>query len=232
MDRKYNQVEKYLLDMILAMKTGEKLPSERDLIEQLGFSRATVQRALINLEQEGYIYKVNRKGTFIADRKLKKSMNRLTGFRNEVLESGDIPATQLLDFSVLSADSTLCKKLGVEQGERVYRTVRLRKKNGAPVIIDFSFFAAFAFEGATAEVLCESIYDFIEREKGLAISCANQVITAEMPTSKVAKLLEMGAGKPVVRMDQTVYLADGRAFEYTISYKNPQRYVLTVTAQR
>ena len=32
--------------------------------------------------------------------------------------------------------------------------------------------------------------------------------------------------------DQTVFLADGRAFEYTISYKNPQRYVLTVTAYR
>ena len=56
MDRKYNQVEKYLLDMILAMKTGEKLPSERDLIEQLGFSRATVQRALVNLEQKGHLH--------------------------------------------------------------------------------------------------------------------------------------------------------------------------------
>jgi len=232
MDRKYNTVKKYILDIIFSMKPGEKLPSERDLIEKLGFSRATIQRALLDLEKEGYLYKVNRRGTFIADRKLHKSMNRLTGFRNEVLETGAIPTTQLLDFSILSADGMLAEKLGIKPGEKVYRTVRLRKKNGVPIIIDFSYFTAFAFEGATAETLCESIYDFIEKEKNLIISCANQVITAEMPPPKVAKVLEMGAGKPVIRMDQTVYLADGRAFEYTISYKNPQRYVLTVTATR
>jgi len=232
MDRKYNQVKQYILEIILKMKVGEKLPSERDLIEELGFSRATVQRAILDLEKEGYLYKVNRKGTFIADRKLHKSMNKLTGFQREVLETGDVPTTQLLDFSVLSADRSISDKLGVEIGEKVYRTVRLRRKNGVPIIIDFSYFTGFAFEGATAETLCQSIYDFIEKEKNLIISCANQVITAEMPPPKVARVLEMGAGKPVIRMDQTVYLADGRAFEYTISYKNPQRYVLTVTAQR
>jgi GntR family transcriptional regulator len=52
MDRKYNQVKQYILEIILKMKVGEKLPSERDLIEELGFSRATVQRAILDLEKE------------------------------------------------------------------------------------------------------------------------------------------------------------------------------------
>ena len=232
MDKKYTRVKQYILDIILSMQPGKKLPSERDLIDRLGFSRATVQRAILDLEKEGYLYKINRKGTFIADRKLHKSMNKLIGFQREVSQSGDVPTTQLLDFSVLAADRSISDKLGVQIGDKIYRTVRLRRKNGVPIIIDFSYFTDFAFEGATAETLCQSIYEYIEDEKNLIISCANQVITAEMPPAKVGRVLEMAPGKPVIRMDQTVYLADGRAFEYTISYKNPQRYVLTVTAQR
>lgn len=232
MDKKYNQVKQYILDIILSMDPGQKLPSERDLIDKLGFSRATVQRAIMDLEQEGYLYKINRKGTFIADRKLHKSMNKLIGFQTEVSQSGDVPTTQLLDFSVLAADKSIAEKLGVELGAKIYRTVRLRRKNGVPIMIDFSYFTDFALEGATAETLCQSVYKFMDREKNLVVSCANQIITAEMPPQKVGRVLEIAPGSPVIRMDQTVFLADGRAFEYTISYKNPQRYVLTVTAYR
>lgn len=232
MDKKYSQVKDFMLSMLRGMEPGSKLPSERELIERLGFSRATVQRAILDLEQEGFVFRVSRRGTFVADPRLHKSMNKLIGFASEVRNSGGIPGTRLLAFELTEADDFLCEKLNLKKGDGVYYAERLRLKNGVPTVIDYSYFAAFALSGATAETMCGSIYNFIESHNGLSIYSANQVITAELPDEKVAQVLELPKNAPIIRMEQIVYLADGRPFEYTTSFKNPQRYVFTVTAYR
>lgn len=46
---------------------GDRLPSERDLIESLSMSRATLRKALDALEREGVLWRHVGKGTFIAE---------------------------------------------------------------------------------------------------------------------------------------------------------------------
>lgn len=232
MDSKYTQVKNYLLSIVQKMEPGAKLPSERELIGRLGFSRATVQRAILDLEQEGVVFRMSRRGTFVADPRLHKSMNRLIGFASEVRAMGGVPGTRLLAFELIEARGTLCEKLGLKEGEGVYYAERLRLKDGVPTVVDHSYFAAFALSGVTAEAMCGSIYSFIESHSGLSIYSADQVITAELPGEEVARVLELPAGEPIIKMEQVVCLADGRPFEYTISYKNPLRYVFTVKAYR
>jgi DNA-binding LacI/PurR family transcriptional regulator len=50
------------------MKVGDRLPSEPELIAQYGVSRATVREALISLEQEGWVRRLQGKGTFVSER--------------------------------------------------------------------------------------------------------------------------------------------------------------------
>jgi len=47
-------------------RPGDRLPSERDLIVQLGISRSTLRKAFDALEHEGAIWRHVGKGTFIA----------------------------------------------------------------------------------------------------------------------------------------------------------------------
>lgn len=47
-------------------RPGDRLPSERDLIGQLGISRSTLRKALDMLEHDGAIWRHVGKGTFIA----------------------------------------------------------------------------------------------------------------------------------------------------------------------
>ena len=64
----YQQVKDSLRRMMLTglLEPGEKLPSVRSLATQLAINPNTIQRAYMQLEQEGLIYPVKGKGNFIA----------------------------------------------------------------------------------------------------------------------------------------------------------------------
>ena len=51
-----------------ALGAGERLPSVRELAQQLSINPNTIQRAYRTLEQEGYICSVPGKGSFAMDR--------------------------------------------------------------------------------------------------------------------------------------------------------------------
>jgi len=50
------------------LKVGDRLPSEPELISTYGVSRATVREALISLEQDGWVQRLQGKGTFVSER--------------------------------------------------------------------------------------------------------------------------------------------------------------------
>jgi GntR family transcriptional repressor for pyruvate dehydrogenase complex len=56
-DRLYRKIARQLSDLITAgeFTPGQRLPSERELAEQLGVSRPSVREALIALEIEGKV---------------------------------------------------------------------------------------------------------------------------------------------------------------------------------
>ena len=70
-----SQIEKFIVNGIL--KPNDKLPSVRSMAEDLGINQNTVMKAYQELEKNGYIYTVNKKGVFVSkDLDLKKSSNR------------------------------------------------------------------------------------------------------------------------------------------------------------
>ena len=65
----YEQIKDGLRKLVVskALDTGERLPSVRELASQLAINPNTIQRAYRELENEGYIYTVAGKGTFVAE---------------------------------------------------------------------------------------------------------------------------------------------------------------------
>ena len=64
---KYFQLQTWLQDRIEQgyYVTNEKIPTEVELVKLSGLSRATVRQALRNLEQDGYIVRKKRVGSFV-----------------------------------------------------------------------------------------------------------------------------------------------------------------------
>jgi len=67
----YLQVQRYIEDMIHTkqLKTNDRIPTEKELMEQFQVSRITVVNALAALVKEGLIYRVPGRGSFVAEPK-------------------------------------------------------------------------------------------------------------------------------------------------------------------
>ena len=61
----YVQLASLLREQIKSGKTGPRVPSIMELAEESGLSAATVKRALRLLRDEGLIYSVPGRGTFV-----------------------------------------------------------------------------------------------------------------------------------------------------------------------
>lgn len=67
---KYQQLKDYIISAINAneLKVGDKIYSENELAEKFEMSRHTVRQALGELVNEGWLYKIQGKGTFVDEK--------------------------------------------------------------------------------------------------------------------------------------------------------------------
>lgn len=99
----YEQVKDNYRRLMLTgvMEQGEQLPSVRSLASSLAINPNTIAKAYEQLEQEGYIYTVKGKGTFVAplqQQSIERQQQLLAQFDALVSElfTLDVPATQLI----------------------------------------------------------------------------------------------------------------------------------------
>jgi len=65
----YMQIQRYFKDLIAQekLKGNDKIPSEKELMEQFDVSRITVANALVQLAKEGWIYRIPGRGSFVSE---------------------------------------------------------------------------------------------------------------------------------------------------------------------
>lgn len=231
MKPKYIKLVEALEAMIDRTGHNEMIPSERELARKYGMSRMTVRKAIDHLVDKHKLYRVRNKGTYTADEKLYKKMDSFVGFTREVKEAGGVPSTELIEYSLKAAGDVIADKLRIDPEDKVYKVIRLRKKNGVPLMIDESYFPKDIIP-LTEDVVKESVYDYIRNTLKLNITQAKQKIYATFASETYQKYLDIGPYTPVIHLELTGYLKEGRIFEYTNSYKNSERYELVITSRQ
>lgn len=88
----YEQIRDSFMQQILSgvLEPDSKMPSVRELASELAINPNTIQRAYRELEQEGYIYSVRGRGSFVADSAEAKAVRK-----DELLQQLDQIVTQL-----------------------------------------------------------------------------------------------------------------------------------------
>ncbi|MDJ0832115.1 MAG: GntR family transcriptional regulator [Gammaproteobacteria bacterium] len=85
---KYLLVEEHIKKSIKNKTITDKLPGERTLAKELGFSYMTIRKAIDNLVAQGVLYKIPTKGTFLADRRSRQRTGNIGYFLDSSIVSG------------------------------------------------------------------------------------------------------------------------------------------------
>lgn len=64
------------------LKAGDRLPAERDMAEQMGISRSSLHQAVMELEYEGFVSIVPRRGTVVRDYRKQPTPQSLEALMN------------------------------------------------------------------------------------------------------------------------------------------------------
>ena len=232
METKTQIVKDYLIDIITSSPVGTKIPSERELVSHLGFSRPIIQSAINSLLAAGYLYKVDRQGTFIAQNMRLNVLNNMRSFDEVAYDLNTMPSTEVLDRAVIKAGDVLSDEFSCSPEDSIHFFLRLRKHSGLPVELDFSYYADFAVSRITQRDLQKSIHRYIEDVKKLTIASSSSHIDAVIPEPEIAKYLKVADNEPLLQLETYSRLSDGRIFEHTISYIVSKYYKLSVTSIR
>src|SRR5690606_31151647 len=102
-------------------------------------SRITVRQALRELENDGYLYRKQGKGTFVAAPQIEQRLSKFYSFSEELRKMGRTPSTQILDFKLKTVDDFLTEHLQITKDDSVFEITRLRLADQEPFAYETSF---------------------------------------------------------------------------------------------
>ncbi len=210
----YFQLKEILLEQIQRSEAGAALPTENRLCEQCSISRPTVRQAIKELENEGHIYRLKGKGTFVAEKKVHQDF--LRSFNDEMHRKGLSPTTRVLEFKMDEADDHVAATLMLPTASKVIRLRRLRSVNEEPVVLDLSLLPSEPLPDILLKDMTnESLLRVVEGDYNLRVDRAVRRLEAMIAGEYEAKVLDVRLGAPIQYIETVTYLQNGRPIEFS-----------------
>ncbi|MGE5589878.1 MAG: GntR family transcriptional regulator [Bacillota bacterium] len=223
----YTQLKERIWEMVEQgqLKPGDRLASERELCERYNISRMTCRQALSDLVNEGLLYRMQGRGTFVANPKVTQGLLSLTGFTEDMISRGLVPETRVLSAEAVPASNKVATLLELAIGERVIRLVRLRSASGQPMCLEQCHLPENLAPGLEKRRdLSGSLYKILTAHYGLRMVKAEETLEAVGAREREAEALEVTAGSPLLMLQRVTRGADGRPIEYVRSFYRGDRY--------
>jgi non-canonical purine NTP pyrophosphatase (RdgB/HAM1 family) len=146
------------------LKAGDKLDSEAEMQKEYGMSRVTVRNAMAELEREGYIIKVQGKGSFVAQSDMLRLPVGVTSFTGDAKMQGADLKSKILKVGLEPVKTEMDKEFfGINDGENILIVKRLRCVNNVPLLIEENHLSA-ELEGLMNEDLTGSLYAILQEK--------------------------------------------------------------------
>jgi GntR family transcriptional regulator len=238
----YRQIAALLREQIKlgGLAPGEKLPSEAELIAHFGVARMTVRQAVQELRGEGLVVAEHGKGVFVrsappvrrlaSDRFARRHRKRgKSAFLAEAEASGHTASVDRIRVTSATASDEIARRLRLSSGDsRVVVRSRRYLADGRPVEMATSYVPESIAAGtaiAEANTGPGGIYARIE-EAGHELARFTEEVSARMPTPEERRVLEIGAGVPVMTLLRTAYDTNDLPVEVCDTVKVAHAYLL------
>jgi len=199
-------------------KPGNKIPSERDLMELSNISRATVRQAISSLAHQNILEKVHGAGTFVKHPKFEQPLNVAYSFSEQLRQNGFKLEDQMLERRLLAAPPDLAVHLQISEGADVIYIHRLRMLTGTPVMVSKAYIPYAVCPGLLDDPFDNSLYQLLVNRYHLPIVRATERLEAISPDRSLARLLRISNRIPIMFVERVARTTDDMVLHLGLNY--------------
>ncbi|MBY5415918.1 histidine utilization repressor [Rhizobium johnstonii] len=204
----YAGVKQVILDRI---QSGEwppkyRVPSENELVVELGVSKMTANRALRELANEGELIRIQGVGSFVAERKGYSALFEVRNIAEEIAERGHVHEAAVVVLAQETASPEVADALELPIGAAVFHSLIVHSENGVPVQIE----DRFVHPEAAPEYLAQDFSTLTPNAYLTAaapLSGSEHVVEAAMPQAWECKLLTIMKTEPCLTIRRRTWSA-------------------------
>lgn len=205
---KYYVLKHKIIDMIknAEVADGEAIPSEHELIAKYDISRITVRRAIDELVNEGYLYRVHGKGTYVKGNTYDQDLFSMVSCTDAIVELGLKPGRRVISQEILKCDKQRAKKLQINDNSDIFELQRVYYADEESLNTTIATLPYRYFKGIEKHNFAkESLYKVLENEFNVKITRAKRTFEAMIAYDDIADYLEINEGQPVLLFSGITY---------------------------
>lgn len=219
----YCQLKNIILEKI---ETGDypedsKIPSEQDLCEEYNISRPTVRQAINELTNNGHLYKMKGKGTFVSKRKSNVHIKEYNGFTDSILDSMDPENKDVLSVSTINSDdyAKLREVFNLKSESHDFTVITYaNKRNDEVFSVSTSFIPISLFPDIAEDIKSKKPSYEILRGKYPLVPCSSKSTLEVTYTDQMdAGFLQVQPGQALIEVSNVLYSKSGQPVEFIVS---------------
>lgn len=140
---------------------------------------------------------------------------KLTGSIEDIVAMGIKTKTQILNFGLITPSRLIAERLQLEKDQKVLRIERIRSIKEGPFSYILNFVpASLGKKIRLNELLKEPLMNILEKKFKIKIKRAFQIIEANVADPRIAQILGVQTGSPLLKVERTVYDNRGKPIEF------------------
>lgn len=223
----YLRVRDHILSHIRsgAWQPEARIPSEHQLVRDLGVSRMTANRALRELSGSGVLRRVAGVGTFVADFRAAGHPLRLRNIADEIRERGHAHRAKVLVLESLTPSATVSTRLALPRKTRsVFHSVILHFENDVPLQLEDRYVNPALVPGyLDADLRRITPYEYLM--EAAPLQRVEHTVRAVSVAAKICRLLEIPTGRPALLIERITWSRGARA-SFALLYHPADRFEL------
>ena len=204
---RYRQVKEYILSRIESgeLQAEMKIESENRLVELMGVSRMTVNRAIRELTGEGKLNRIQGVGTFVASQKPQSALLEVRSIASEINERGGIYSCGIRLLAEERAKPSLALSMDIQPYSTVYHSIIVHMDDGVAIQLA----DRFVNPAIAPDYLLQDLSEISPNEYLLSlapISEVEHVVEAVIPDSWVRELLHINEAEPCLVLHRKTWV--------------------------
>lgn len=201
---------------------GSMIPPERRLVESYGVSIGTVKKAILNLVNQGYLYRIQGKGTFVTGTTLRRESLRYYRFLEQFGDNEKELSVHLTDMRKISGFQPANSHLQIKATQDLFELKRIFLWKDTPLVFSLSYLPVLLFLSIDkippSHFEQTTLYATIEEKFGLPTIYNRELISAAPPPAEAARVLGVQKNHPVLFIEMLAFTYRDRPYEYRRAY--------------